>query len=166
MEGVVLVSLLQPFLFADTEEQVENDAKDCCSSNAGNIEAEEGDVAAKGILAADTDYHDRGDDGNVLGAEEVDFLFQHNGDALGSYSAEEIYFQSPDDCVRDGVNGIDQRSEAGDNHGNDCGRDEDGNGEHSCNRHGADVFPVVGTCRAANEAGYHVANTVANEIEA
>ena len=47
------------FLFlADAEQKVQENAEDCRAGNAGNLKAEERDVAAERVVAADADDHD------------------------------------------------------------------------------------------------------------
>jgi len=114
------------------------------------MQTEEIQRAAVDILRAEADHHDTGDDSDILGREHIAFLIDHDGDTLRRNRAEEVNFQAADNGQRNAVDDADERSEAGNDHRDDGGRNQHRNAEHAGNRHGADVFAVIGAGRAAD----------------
>ena len=74
---------------SDAEQEVYDYADYSGSRYAGDVCAEEGDVAIEGILSADSHNHDSGDDGNVLGAEHVYFFLDHDSNTLSCDRSEQ-----------------------------------------------------------------------------
>ena len=151
-------------LFADAQQQVQQDAKNGRPGDAGHLEAEEGDIPAKGVLAANADHHDGGNDGNVLRGEHIHFFLDHNGDALGSDGAEQVDLQAADHSQGDAVDHLDEGREEADDHRHNRGHHQHRHGEHLGNGHGADILAIVGAGRAAHHTGDHVADAVADEV--
>ena len=124
-------------LLADGKQQVEKDSADSCACNAGDTAGKSGerDVSAEIVLATESHYHDRGDNGNILGGEHIALLVDHDGDALSCDRAEQVYLKSADYCGRDTVDSCDKRSEAGNYHRYNGSRDKDGCREYFCDSH-------------------------------
>ena len=153
-------------LRANAQKQIQQNAENSGTCHTGNLNAKERNVAAKGVLPAEANDHDGCDNSDVLGAEHIDILIDHDGDTLCSDCAKEEDLQAADDCRWDGVDGADEGREAGDDHCDDGRCHQHRDGKDFGDGHSADILAIVGSTRPANSTGNHIANAIANQVEA
>lgn len=155
------------FLFrANAQKQIQQNAENGSACHAGNFYAKERNIAAKSILPAEANDHDGCDYSDILRAEHIDILIDHDGDALCRNSAKEENLKAADDRRWDGVDSADKGRKAGNDHCDDGRGHQHRDGEDLGDGHGADIFAVVGAARPADGAGDHIANAVADQVEA
>lgn len=158
--------LRRRFFLSDIQNQVQQDPENRRSGNCRELRAEHGDHAVgKREAAADADGQDGGDNREVARVEHVNLFADHNGYALRRDDAEQVNGNAADHRVGNRVDRRGQRGEAGNNHGDDGRRNQHRRGKVLSNRHGAQVFAVIGTGRSADHTGDHIAKAVADQVQ-